>query len=433
MSQSSDAQLNRLRADIELKAEVIKALRAERDLEGESARERMTLIAAVSADLLEFAANIGLLCDEDNAGAVRRAVERLKTVCADFADYVATVNGQLALSQRPVNIGRLLSRIATRHTVDVRVAPEVPERIVADEAQFSRLLAFFVDQESEGLQPEARLLEVTMAESTRTDGSRSGSDATTAPPLQRVQFSLRRVAIPERVTDSDGGADLAEHTDAHGVEITSFAMLRAALANALCDLMGAQHMGSLLTIPVQSAVDQAHTGLFRLAVSEGGAADAPMTAMLSPAAPGFSPAATPGSLPGTKLPLAPPTAAARERQRDDDSLDLMYLDRQLGSLASVILARTAPAFIAEAQRRMTDLHVAHECEDLVRLEHIARTWKGSALSVGARALAALLESIERQAATRHLPGTSVIWQVRSSLDRVVRALESQAHSGRIAG
>jgi HPt (histidine-containing phosphotransfer) domain-containing protein len=409
MSQPSDALLNRLRADIELKAEVIKALRAERDLEGESSRERMRLIAAVSADLLEFAANVGLLCDEDNAGAVRRAVERLKTVCADFADYMTTVNGQLALSQKPVNIGRLLSRIATRHIVDVRVAPEVPERIVADEAQFSRLLAFFVDQESEGLEPEARLLEVTMADSSGTDASKSGSEATTAQPLQRVQFSLGRVAIPAEVADSGGGADRAEHSDALGMEKTSFAKLRAALANALCDLMGAQHMGSLLTIPVQTAVDQAHTGIFRLAVSERGAADAPTTARFSPA------------------------AAARDRQFDDDSLDLLYLDRQLGSLAPVILARTAPAFIAEAQRRMTDLHVAYECEDLARLEHIARKWKGSALSVGARALAALLESIEKQAAMRHLPGTSAIWQLRSSLDRVLRALESHAHSNRMAG
>jgi HPt (histidine-containing phosphotransfer) domain-containing protein len=144
----------------------------------------------------------------------------------------------------------------------------------------------------------------------------------------------------------------------------------------------------------------------------------------------FSP---PASLPATTLPLALPSAGARDRQLDDDSLDLLYLDRQLGSLASVILARTAPAFIAEAQRRMTDLHVAHECEDLARLEHIARTWKGSALSVGARSLAALLESIEKQAAMRHLPGTGAIWQLRSSLDRVVRALESHAHSNRTAG
>jgi HPt (histidine-containing phosphotransfer) domain-containing protein len=317
---------------------------------------------------------------------------------------MATINGQLVLSQKPVNIGRLLSRIATRHIVDVRVAPEVPERIVADEVQFSRLLAFFVDQESEGLEPEARLLTVTMADSAQADTSRGGSEMTPPRQLQRIQLSLRRGAIPEGIVDSDVRADRA---DAHGMETTSFAKLRAALANALCELMGAQHAGALLTIPVQSAVDQGHTGIFRLAVSERGAADAP--------------------------PLAVPLPAARDTQIDDDSVDLMYLDRQLGSLAPVILARTAPAFLADAQRRMTDLHVAHECEDLARLEHIARACKGSALSVGARGLAALLDSVEKQAAMRHLPGMSVIWQVRSSLDRVVRALQSQARSGRIAG
>ena len=73
----------------------------------------MALIAAVSTELLEFATNIGLLSDEDNVGAVRRAVERLKAVCADFADYTSAINGQLVLSQKPVNIRRLLSRIAT--------------------------------------------------------------------------------------------------------------------------------------------------------------------------------------------------------------------------------------------------------------------------------------------------------------------------------
>jgi hypothetical protein len=409
MSQSSDALLSRLRADIELKAEVIKALRAERDLEGESSRERMALIAAVSADLLEFAASVGLLCDEENVGAVRRAVERLKTVCGDFADYMATVNGQLVLIQKPVNVGRLLSRIATRHIVDVRVAPEVPERIVADEAQFSRLLAFFVDQESDGREPEARLLEVTMAGSATSDVSPRGREDTTADLMQRVQFLLHHRVIPEDVAES--GTDV-DSTDAHGREIASFAKLRAALANMLCELMGAQHAGALLTIPVQTAVDQAHTGMFRLAVSERGAAGVPTTAARPPAT---------------------PSAVARDRERDDDSIDLMYLDRQLGSLAPVILARTAPAFIADAQRRMTDLHVAHECADLERLEHTARTWKGSALSVGARALAALLESIEKQAATRHLPGTSAIWQVRSALDRAVRALENQVQSARIVG
>jgi hypothetical protein len=183
-----------------------------------------------------------------------------------------------------------------------------------------------------------------------------------------------------------------------------------------------------LTIPVQSAVDQAHTGIFRLAVSERGAADAPMTSRLAPITLDPLPA------PALEPPLVvAPLTAARDIPRDDDSVDLMYLDRQLGSLAPVILARTAPAFIADAQRRITDLHVAHECEDMARLEHIARAWKGSALSVGACTLAALLDSIEKQAAMRRLPGTGAIWQVRGAVDRVVRALESQARSPRIAG
>ena len=103
---------------------------------------------------------------------------------------------------------------------------------------------------------------------------------------------------------------------------------------------------------------------------------------------------------------------------------MLYLDRQLGSLAQVILARTAPAFVAQAQRRMTDLHVAHDIEDLKRLRTIAHAWKGSALSVGACELAALLDAIEKQAAVGRLPGAGPIWQLRSVLDRVVRALES---------
>ena len=428
MSQPNDALLNRLRVDIELKAELIKALRAEQDQQSEAARERTELIAAVSADLLEFASNLGLLCDEENAGAVRRAVERLKAVCADLADYMATVNGRLVLSQKPVNIGRLLSRIATRHVIDVRVAPAVPERIVADEAQFSRLLAFFADQGSGGLDPEARLLEVTMAAAMDADGASGDGEAAAVRPLQRIQFLLRRSPGPDGVADSAESADRDDPADSHGMDFTSFAKLRAALADALCNLMGAQHNAAFLTIPVQSAVDQAHTGIFRLAVSERGAAEAPITSRLAPAASQPLPALAPSS-----APAPPPLAAACDSPRDDDSVDLMYLDRQLGSLAPVILARTAPAFIADAQRRMTDLHVAHECEDLARLEHIARAWKGSALSVGACVLAALLDSIEKQAAMRHLPGAGAIWQVRSAVDRVVRALESQARSARVAG
>jgi hypothetical protein len=167
-------------------------------------------------------------------------------------------------------------------------------------------------------------------------------------------------------------------------------------------------------MPVQSAVDQAHTGVFRLAVSDLGAAP--------PAAPAASPPAP--SLEPTHAAVGPSTVVPVTRQHDD-SIDHLYLDQQLGSLAPVILARTAPAFIADAQRRMTDLHVAHECQDLPRLEQLARAWKGSALSVGARGLASMLDSIERQAGMGHLPSAGSIWQLRSTLDHVVRALEHQ--------
>ena len=432
MSQPSDALLTRLRADIELKAEVIKALRAERDHQGEVARERMVLLGAVGADLLDFVSSVGLLCDEANGGALRRAAERLKTVCADFADYMAAVNGQLVLSQQPVNIGRLLSRIATRHIVDVRVAPEVPERIVTDEVQCSRLLASFVNQESEGLEPEARLLEVTIAEAMKPDASCGGGEATAGRSLQRIQFSLHRGPVAEGVTNSGDRGECGRGCD-RSKEATSFARLRTVLAKALCDLMGAQYTGAQLILPVQVAVDQAHTGIFRLAVSERGVADAPMTARSSPDMAGSRSGVPSAARIGTASPAGLPLADARNSLIDEDSVDLMYLDRQLGSLAPVILARTAPAFLADAQRRMTDLHIAQESEDLARLEQIARVWKGSALSVGARSLAALLDSIEKQASMHHLPGAGAIWQVRSSLDRVVRALESQARAGGSVG
>ena len=62
----------------------------------------------------------------------------------------------------------------------------------------------------------------------------------------------------------------------------------------------------------------------------------------------------------------------------------MRLDRQLGSLAQLVLARTAPAFLALADERLTTLVVAQEMEDLDRMRDLAQAWKASAMSVGAR-------------------------------------------------
>jgi hypothetical protein len=406
MSNSGDAVLNRLRADIELKAEVIKALRAEREHDAEVVREQTVLIAAVCADLLDLSSNISLLVDEGNSGAVQRAAEHLKATCADLAEYTAAINGQLALVRKPLNIGRLLSRVGSRHVVDVRVAAPVPERIIADEAQLSKLLSYFVDQDSESGEPEARLLEVRMADLQSVEACASSDPV--GNTLPRLQFVLH-VGLGHAMQD-----DAADRTEYHEPRVSSFDKLRAALARTLCGLMDAVLTDSTLTMPVQSAVDQAHTGVFRLAVSDLGAAP--------PAAPTASPPAP--SLKPTHAAVGSSTVVPVTRQHDD-SIDHLYLDQQLGSLAPVILARTAPAFIADAQRRMTDLHVAHECQDLPRLEQLARAWKGSALSVGARGLASMLDSIERQAGMGHLPSAGSIWQLRSTLDHVVRALEHQ--------
>ena len=370
MSTTSDALLHHLRADIELKTQVIKALRAERDRDIEASAEQTALMAGVAAELLTLATNISLLIAEGGTGAVQRAAEKFKAVCADLADYTAARAGQLLLTHKPVNIRQLLSRLASRHAVDVRVAAEIPERILIDETQLTRLLSQFV---SEGIGLGARVLEVS------SDGA---ADAV-AP---RLSFRLCRA------TDAVG--DLNEGSPDHPSHQPSpIARLRMALASALCELMAASRSSMTLTIPSQSAVDQAHTGIFRLAQSEDAAA---LTSAM--------------------------TALPSESNDEGESVDLMYLDRQLGSLAPVILARTGPAFIADAQRRMTDLHVAHDSADVKRLHGIVQVWKASALTVGARKLAAQLDAIERQTAVGHLPAASALWQVRGTLDRVVDAL-----------
>jgi hypothetical protein len=385
MNASGDALLNRLRTDIELKAEVIKALRSEREQISESARAQAAFMAELSADMLNLVTNIGLLIAEGGSGTVQRAVEQLKAVCADLVDYTAASTGQLALARKPVHVRQLLSQLASRYAVDLRVATAVPERVIADQVQLSKVLAYFLSAGLEAGQFVVLVVEV-VSDATGDDG--------VSPHLT---FALHQ-------RDDQGPRPLRPKPP----DQTPLGRLRTGLAAALCEIMGATLTPLSLTLPTESAADQAHTGMFRLAVSD---------------------AQVPGEGIGTASPAPVPAEVAHP---DDASIDLMYLDRQLGSLAPVILARTAPAFIAQAQRRMTDLHVAHEFEELDRLRNIAQAWKGSALSVGARGLAAVLEAIEKQAAAGRLPGPGSIWQVRTALDRVVHALESygDARGGR---
>ena len=362
---SSEALLNHLRADIELKAELIKALRAERETQAEAAGEQAALLAAACAELMALANDASLLVAEVNSGSLQRASDRLKAVCADLADYTAARTGQLALSHNPVNVHQLLARIATRHAIDLRVAADVPERIVADEQLLARLLGYFVERNAA---PAARILEV----------QRDSGSEVAAP---RIVFRVRPMEA-----SSSGEPDRAP-------EPSPLGRLHGALVVTLCELLGGSHAANCLSLPLLSAEDQAHTGIFRLAVSE-----------------------------QSDEPAIPAPADVTASPGNDDCIDLVYLDRQLGSLAAVILARTAPAFIAEAQRRMTDLHIAHESADVHRLHGIVQSWRGSALTVGARKLAALFSAIDQQTALGALPSAGAIWQVRSALDRTLRAL-----------
>jgi len=71
MSSSGDELLNRLRAEVKLKAEIIKALRGERERASDMAREQAALMAAVSADIHDEILTLGLLLQERNLGATQ--------------------------------------------------------------------------------------------------------------------------------------------------------------------------------------------------------------------------------------------------------------------------------------------------------------------------------------------------------------------------
>jgi HPt (histidine-containing phosphotransfer) domain-containing protein len=360
----------RLYMDLELKGEIIRVLRAERERDAERAREQATLMAALAAEWHQRTAALVLLLSEPDPASARCAAEELASSSAEWADYTAALDGELALALEPVHLPQLLSRLEARFAVELRVAAGVPERVLTDQARLSRILMNFIS-EGLGASSGARLvLEVTCGE----------SDA--AGSLAQVRFTRHRL---------DTGASSAESPAlAPPAPITR---LRTALARMLCELMKITVTPDHLIIPLQRAADQAHTGVFRLAMSEPNVEHADASERTWP------------------------TNAS-------GAIDFMYLDRQLGSLAPVILARTAPAFIERAQRRMTDLHVAYDIEDLERLRALAHAWKGSALSVGARGLATLLEAIEKQSAAGRLPGSGPLWQLRGALDQVVSALQN---------
>jgi HPt (histidine-containing phosphotransfer) domain-containing protein len=372
---------DRLHMDLELKGEIIKVLRAERERDAERAREQAALMAAVTAEWHQRSAALVLLLSEPDLAAARNAADQLASAGAELADYTAALEGELTLALEPLHFRQLLSHLETRFAIELRVAANVPERVLTDQARLTRVLTNFISEGIDAAAGHGLLLEVTSLDV-------SSDEADAGSSLSQVTFAVRHSDL------LTSGAPAAMTGPPAPMR-----RLRAALARALCALMDVTATRDCLTIPLQIAADQAHTGMFRLAMSEPGA---------SVAEGGVLERTRPGN----------PVSAI------EGAIDFMYLDRQLGSLAPVVLARTAPAFIARAQRRMTDLHVAYDIEDLERLRALAHAWKGSALTVGARALATLLEAIEKQSAAGRLPGPGPLWQLRGALDQVVRALEN---------
>ena len=372
---------DRLHMDLELKSEIIKVLRAERERDAERAREQAALMAAVTAEWYQRSAALVLLLSEPDLAAARNAADQLASAGAELADYTAALEGELTLALEPLHFRQLLLHLETRFAIELRVAANVPERVLTDQARFTRVLTNFISEGIDAAAGHGLSLEVTSLDV-------SSDEADAGSSLSQITFAVRRSDLLTSGAPAAMTGPPAPMT-----------RLRAALARALGALMDVTATRDCLTIPLQIAVDQAHTGMFRLAMSEPDA----------------------GVVQGGVLERTRP---GNPVSAIEGAIDFMYLDRQLGSLAPVVLARTAPAFIARAQRRMTDLHVAYDIEDLERLRALAHAWKGSALTVGARALATLLEAIEKQSAAGRLPGPGPLWQLRGALDQVVRALEN---------
>jgi hypothetical protein len=413
------AEVQRLRLDAMLNAEMIRALRSARDSQDERVREDAALAAQIGAALHERV--LALSTREDSIG--KEALDDLASMTSDLSDYTRAMVGELVLRREQLNLRHWLSRLPhcltgmtdlQGRSIRVQVDANVPERIVADPARMLKVLSHLicVAVETAGVGIEAFVLEVSSID----------ADVVVpmaAPGLRSTIFALRRDTPDHCDSKCDGDKECVTAPASVRGDGTPEKRLRTALVETLLKLMRATitpqrpdaHRSLLsITVPLQESPDQAHTGVFRLAETEAALAQCSGLKAV--------PQAT-----RTAVPAAP-------AQEVDEAIDMLYLDRQLGSLSTIILARTAPAFLSKAVGRMTDLYVAHDLKDVRRLRSLANAWKGSAMTVGARRFAALLDAIDNCAAAGRLPADGQIVQLRDALDRVVRALERHCqHSG----
>jgi hypothetical protein len=385
-------ELSRLRHTSALNAQMLASLRALRERELLRSGEQAALLAAVTQQLQgQWAA----LLEHASASAPGADCGRAMELIEDLVDYTSAGAGSLTPERESIHLGRFLRQVALQASAlrgsgispaAIRIYERVPEWVSGDARRLYKVLLEVIGVSWDGGEKPLSL-EISL------NGDLAFEPALAAVAIVIAVRNAKPPASPRTVH----------------VQPTAEAALRTALVERLCELLGIsirQEAGAdgcnscYITLPLETAEDPAQASELERA----GAAS---------------------TWTEVSAQSAPSTAAISGVEADSGEqgvIDFTYLDRQLGSLAQLVLARTAPAFLALADERLTTLVVAQEMEDLERMRYLAQAWKASAMSVGARSLAALLGSIEKQAAAGNVPGDGSIRQIKDVLERLRRAL-----------
>jgi hypothetical protein len=385
-------ELSHLRHANALNAEILSSLRAAREHELHRSSEHAALIAAVSAQIrIQWTAVL-----EQGAASGRHGTEAecASVLIEDLAEYASACAGSLTLERQSVHLARflrqLLQPLAALSGVNsmppaIHVQECVPPWVVADARGLSKILTeMLLVARERGVRPVA--LSVRLNSDPVVDDALPGDAIVIA--VESQMESTPRLSAAEPTTQR---------------------ALRSALVEQLRELLGASiRQGadtaacqcSYLTLPLEACEDPVQASeLERAANAAAWHAGAGQPAEASSEA-----------------------GAGEPGTAEQGAIDFTYLDRQLGSLAQLVLVRTAPQFLALADERLTTLVVALEMQDLERMRDLAQAWKASSMSVGARVLANLLGLVEKQAAGGHLPGEGFIRQIKEALERLRPAL-----------
>lgn len=386
-------EVSRLRHTSALNAEIVSSLRALRERELHRSGEQAALLAAVSEQIRGYWAVLVEHSASSNAPSLES--ERATGLIEDLVDYTRACAGTLTLERESIHLGRFLRQLAPQLgtlrgsngvPLAIRIHERVPEWVVADAQRLCKVLTQLIAA-SWGQSERPLSLEIALNEDMALEPTLPGN---------AIVIAVREAAPAA-----------AEH--AANAEPTAEGALRAALVQQLRDCFG-------ISVRQHTDADGIHSCSIALVLE---ASQDPVQAREFERA-----SAVQSGIPATAQPASPASVnnSAEADSNEQGAIDFTYLDRQLGSLAQLVLTRTAPAFLALADERLTTLVVAQEMEDLDRMRDLAQAWKASAMSVGARPLASLLGSIEKQAAAGNVPGAASIRQVKDVLARLRRAL-----------